>query len=54
MKIIIGADHRGYELKCVLQQQISSCFAQIGALHEIVLIDIGTLGVELVDYPPIA
>ena len=45
MKVAIGADHAGYELKQHL-------IAELGRLgHE--AIDLGTHGTESVDYPPI-
>jgi ribose 5-phosphate isomerase B len=45
VRIAIGADHAGYELKCHLVETI----ARLG--HE--AIDLGTHSTEPVDYPPI-
>lgn len=45
MRIAIGADHAGYDLKCHLVETI----ARLG--HEVV--DMGTDSTESVDYPPI-
>jgi len=46
MRIVLGADHRGYELKDVLAEGLRE------AGHEV--LDIGTHGPELVDYPDVA
>ena len=46
VRIVVGADHRGYQLKDALAQTLGS------QGHEIV--DVGTHGPESVDYPDIA
>jgi len=46
MRIVVGADHRGYQLKAALADAIRA------AGHEV--IDVGTNGPESVDYPDIA
>ena len=46
MRIVVGADHRGYQLKGVLADAIRA------AGHEVV--DVGTNGPESVDYPDMA
>jgi ribose 5-phosphate isomerase B len=46
MRIVIGADHAGYELKAKLVEQLR------GEGHEVR--DVGTLGGESVDYPDFA
>ena len=46
MRIVVGADHRGYQLKAVLADAIRA------AGHEV--LDVGTNGPETVDYPDIA
>lgn len=46
MRIVVGADHRGYELKGALADTIRA------AGHEV--LDVGTNGPESVDYPDIA
>lgn len=46
MRIVVGADHRGYQLKGVLAEAIRA------AGHDV--LDVGTNGPESVDYPDIA
>jgi RpiB/LacA/LacB family sugar-phosphate isomerase len=46
MRIVVGADHRGYELK----DQIAAALEQAG--HEVV--DVGTHSADSVDYPDYA
>ena len=46
MRIVVGADHRGYQLKDALADAIRA------AGHEV--LDVGTSGPESVDYPDIA
>lgn len=46
MRIVAGADHRGYQLKDLLADAIR------GAGHDV--LDVGTNGPESVDYPDIA
>jgi ribose 5-phosphate isomerase B len=46
MRIVVGADHRGYQLKAALAHGIRE------SGHEVV--DVGTNGPESVDYPDIA
>jgi ribose 5-phosphate isomerase B len=46
MRIVVGADHRGYQLKGALADAIRA------AGHEV--LDVGTNGPESVDYPDIA
>ena len=46
MRIVVGADHRGYCLKDVIAQQLRA------AGHEV--LDVGTNGDESVDYPDLA
>jgi RpiB/LacA/LacB family sugar-phosphate isomerase len=46
MRIVVGADHRGYELKDALAESIRE------SGHEVT--DVGTHGPESVDYPDIA
>lgn len=44
IKIVIGADHRGYQLKETLKKKLSSKYE---------MIDVGTNSTESVDYPDI-
>jgi ribose 5-phosphate isomerase B len=44
MKIVIGADHRGYNLKENLKKKLSSKYE---------IVDVGTNSTESVDYPDI-
>ncbi len=46
MRIVVGADHRGYELKHAIAEHLRA------AAHEV--LDSGTNGAEPVDYPDIA
>ena len=46
MRIVVGADHRGYCLKDVIAEQLRA------AGHEV--LDVGTNGDESVDYPDLA
>ena len=46
MRIVVGADHRGYQLKDTLADTIRN------SGHEV--LDVGTNGPESVDYPDIA
>lgn len=46
MRIVVGADHRGYELKDVIAARLRS------AGHEVM--DVGTNGPDPVDYPDLA
>ena len=46
MKIAIGSDHRGYEVK----RRIATLLQRLG--HEV--LDLGTMGPESVDYPDYA
>ncbi len=46
MRIVVGADHRGYELK----DEIGAALKQAG--HEV--LDVGTHGADSVDYPDYA
>jgi ribose 5-phosphate isomerase B len=46
MKIVIGSDHRGYEVK----KRLLSLLQNLG--HEV--LDLGTHGTDSVDYPDIA
>jgi len=46
MRIVLGADHRGYELKDVISERLR------GDGHDV--LDVGTNGPESVDYPDLA